>query len=728
MQFMQHQSVYTQDLEEKMVKLDSEYFEGRVHIHRKYAAQPKSFIYVDIHIYKLFSVKHKELTARIEKMFLQLEPQQAIALAQVLRMDLRDFAKIRPDVAKEWSKNNASWQWKQRSLLLPANAHIKTALEEKIQTAIGKKAFSQNKTLFWKIFETLELKPNSQTTVSELKPGANFLLHGNVKPEQEKNLLQKLGEQIYSRDYIKLPSVSWTNELHPGFEHRLNYKGVKISYVPRHQKRKQTKSKGLASYRISKEIKTKMVEEETENYWGIAGNSADEFYKVGDHVVPIYQINNNENFIHQCENPRTFPESAKFELAALTGKEAYVQIHGKTYFGKISIPSKEDMIKAGYLAEDGFYNHETRKKDLTIFLSPDQQESLQAKIQRIKELPEIIQAEFEVDVIDSEDPEAWKYEAYDAINKHVNQGFQLSEHIAFSEGEPEYQRIQSEEELNSAPQSDLGNITVEAATPEQALQALQDLGIAKKALPRAYGPENFQSRYRKHPEYHKEHKPILLPPGTMPLHGMSAGDDNFRFRPVLLMNSLSNIVSSGGLLSTATRRARGLVIQTTSPGGDIASGIDRGVGTTIGPRPYIGNDIVFVIKPEALHRNRIFFSDRDFGGGHNRFEKYNQYAQSLGQKDIFDPPSPQSRQKHMLYHTDIRTNEAWLYDKISLDEMMAWIVDEEFYDEIEAKAKEWKQNGLLPKDLTILKENGEQTIENHVKNLWTTYYQKFFDL
>lgn len=272
-----------------------------------------------------------------------------------------------------------------------------------------------------------------------------------------------------------------------------------------------------------------------------------------------------------------------------------------------------------------------------------------------------------------------------------------------------------------APFSERGKISVQLAPGvdiKDVLLQLDELGFSPwKKFSQTIGPLNdIHSDYRQNRSLQ-----LNLPPDHCVLHGMtgvySVEDAKKRFE---------QIVGVGGLLSYSERRRYNIFKHSMSPLGDLASGIDWGVPCTISKRPNYGKLIVFVMKPNILKREHVFFSDRDYGGGKDRHLYYNHYAKSLGQENFYSPPNHRSRQLHInkLFSSHgisqvnggdgpSQLNEAWFRWMIRWDEIAAVLVSSQGDLDVSVRAmvKQAQTKNILPADL------GVYTYDHYQNNL-----------
>jgi hypothetical protein len=180
-----------------------------------------------------------------------------------------------------------------------------------------------------------------------------------------------------------------------------------------------------------------------------------------------------------------------------------------------------------------------------------------------------------------------------------------------------------------APTSQRGRLTVEGYTPEEATAKLKELGLLGDLEPTVPFTSLMRSNRREgavlplHRDFVTGDAP-LLEINALLTHGLTAKANDAGA-------IADSILGGGGLHSIAERYRRGIKVQTASPLGDIGSGIDHVVflafnsGSTVGA----GASVRFALKPEAYLRRDVALAPRDFGGGHNRYNQYRDYHNSL---------------------------------------------------------------------------------------------------
>jgi hypothetical protein len=247
-----------------------------------------------------------------------------------------------------------------------------------------------------------------------------------------------------------------------------------------------------------------------------------------------------------------------------------------------------------------------------------------------------------------------------------------------------------------APFSERGQLVVSGISENSDIQEwLKELQLATdvQVHPQRWG--------RVHPRLsdYTSSPPPQMPDGCMVLHGMTGiaswGQALHRF---------GQILQSGSLLSVAERRRRGFGAITMSPLGDMASGVDWGVPCTIGACPSYGKWIVFGLKPEVLMRRDLWFSDHDFGGGRCRYDLYKAYAQSLGQRRIFEPCPHTARQQHLASCKNWKHNEVWLAHSIAWEEIDSIFVTEagNLAGKVQAGVNRALESGMIESNVQVI--------------------------
>jgi hypothetical protein len=267
--------------------------------------------------------------------------------------------------------------------------------------------------------------------------------------------------------------------------------------------------------------------------------------------------------------------------------------------------------------------------------------------------------------------------------------------------------------VQAGPYSERGILRITGLSPSKALQVIEALGFHKRICETVPYDLIYRGSHRLgrvHPLFEplaSGRKVLRIPDGHMAIHGLTGASGNESLK------RLSTIVETGGLASIAERRRLDIQVTSMSPIGDIASGIDMGVPTKIGDSSTWGGTIYFVMKPEILNRRDLWFSDRDFGGGHNRYSEYQAYAKKIGQNHIYDPCPVDSRQNHLDKGLG-NTNEAYFRHGISWNEVDTIFVSHGLFDKVVKAVNKWKAEGKLPESLRVdsFGEKSEGTVES----------------
>jgi hypothetical protein len=252
------------------------------------------------------------------------------------------------------------------------------------------------------------------------------------------------------------------------------------------------------------------------------------------------------------------------------------------------------------------------------------------------------------------------------------------------------------------PHSEQGQLRLRGKDPEKLLKQLEDLKMHKGVCSDVPYEAIYRGQYR-YGQVTPLYEPLEsgraaldMPDGHMVLHGLTgvSGDSS-------ATSHFSKIVKSGGLKSIAERRRMGISGMTMSPLGDIASGIDMGVPCKIGDKSNYGSAIFFGMHPEALNRRDLWFADRDFGGGHNRYPEYAAYAKTLGQKDLHDPCPVDGRAKHLKSGLQRADNEVYFKGEISWNDVDTLFVQASIGEQIRQQVTQFQQQGLLPPHIRV---------------------------
>jgi len=205
-----------------------------------------------------------------------------------------------------------------------------------------------------------------------------------------------------------------------------------------------------------------------------------------------------------------------------------------------------------------------------------------------------------------------------------------------------------------APRNQRGRLTLEGYTPEEAISRLRELGIMgplESQVPftaimrssRRDGVVQPLERAYVRREASVPEAPFLL------THGLTGRNQD-------VIAAFERIASGGGLLSIAERFKHGIRVTSSSPAGDIRSGIDHVVfcahdgGGTCGS----GSKIRIGLRFDTLMRRDVVLSERDYGGMGSRYSHYLKYKKGLqakvgepASKNLYDRYSPAVRQAHL---------------------------------------------------------------------------------
>lgn len=274
--------------------------------------------------------------------------------------------------------------------------------------------------------------------------------------------------------------------------------------------------------------------------------------------------------------------------------------------------------------------------------------------------------------------------------------------------------IKREHRGQGAPSSERGRLVLQGYTPKEAVDALQNLDACKGITPKV--PMGWAYPDRKpigrvspvHAEYAEKPAPAM-PDGNMVVHGMTGVQEQDT-----AMERFTRMVSAGGLRSISERRRAGINVTSLSPIGDIASGIDTGVACSVLDAPHHGHHLFFALKPDVIKRRDLWFSDRDFGACEDRYDKYNDYARSIGQARIHKPASHRARQKHLDHGCKSIGNELYLKHGVSLDEIDTVYVDggDSFYSRVHKQVADWRAKGLFPENVRVLPFQNDPELAN----------------
>lgn len=270
---------------------------------------------------------------------------------------------------------------------------------------------------------------------------------------------------------------------------------------------------------------------------------------------------------------------------------------------------------------------------------------------------------------------------------------------------------------HKAPTSERGVLKIAADSIHEAIALMDRVGALGRLLPEIPADLIYQGRRRQgriHPgelSYQSGRTKTPHLAGRMVLHGLTG------CREENVIQRFDMLVATGGLRSTSERRHTGIRVITLSPKGDIASGIDMGVATNIGYTTPLGGFLVFAMRPEVLARRDVFFAPVDFGGGQNRYERFQEYAKSIGQEGMYHPPSPECRLHHYTHGTEHVKNETYFRHEIAWEEVDTLYVDMrfDFAASIFKRVERYKAQGKLPAQLCVAGYTGRESLPALIK-------------
>ena len=215
--------------------------------------------------------------------------------------------------------------------------------------------------------------------------------------------------------------------------------------------------------------------------------------------------------------------------------------------------------------------------------------------------------------------------------------------------------VDNEGLTRGAPTSQRGQLRLYGYTPEEAIDKLEELGIVHELEP--------EVPFRAIMGSDRRHG-IVLPILPEYLRG-EAPLPNIRYSVgsgITSTSSFPMVLKSGGLLPISERIRLGLVSgsgeHTTSPLGDIRSGIDGGVFSVPG-RSKWGNDIKIIYKDNVFLRRDVILSTQDYGGQATRYGSYARHHNELRSRaghspaSLFSPLGAKERQIQIdTYHIE----------------------------------------------------------------------------
>ncbi len=265
--------------------------------------------------------------------------------------------------------------------------------------------------------------------------------------------------------------------------------------------------------------------------------------------------------------------------------------------------------------------------------------------------------------------------------------------------EPQVERLAGAVD-NPAPFSERGKLRVEDATPAEAVKCLKALGLTTGLAEQVpynvlYHGEHRVGRVQPRlPEFVATGRKLDSDPGQrVVIHGLTAKDEN-------TAGLIESLIESGGVMSTAERRRMGIDVRTESVAGDTGSGIDQYVFCTYNDTPQFGQGAWLLLKPTVLERRDIAFAPTDFGGGSDRWTRYNGFANQIGQGKFTDPPDIDARNRaiDMMDHADA---EVLLKHSIPWEDVDTLFVSEDA-ERVKDLVDEAKKAGKLPQNLRVV--------------------------
>lgn len=566
------------------------------------------------------------------------------------------------------------------------------------------------------------------STVRHKVNGDKILVNINGKIQKQsderiKQLLLRQGGQIEEHN-MNLPDYkSWT-DIHPGVVIKTKKGNVTINYVP-FQASGLYNPKPKTAFSIEKSLP--VIQQRIKKAYQPLSYSLEELMHIafedGDYkICPLTaQSLGGEHNLAMAKAALKNP-NGKFHMHMPEGKEEYIEFSIRPLYQEESLIANEEALKARKdyahrVAADAGWKTTGWGK----LLSDKHHFQYQSAMQSAR--PWGLDQDI---VFSGEHLDQWEQQS-DSFKDLYQNGWVKPEDIEIV---PFKEPVSSP---GNAPLSERGRLWVEGAkTGEEALNALKDAGITKEFYPEV--PYNMLSGSKHqislpHADYMASPNTVALPEGHMPLHGLTGVQTQHE-----ALDRLKKIVEAGGLYSIKSRRHMGIMANSLSPLGDIASGIDHGVPTTLGKTPYWGEHVAFVIKPSVLETRNVWFAPRDFGGGKNRSNAYTQYAWELGQKDYLDPPSHQSRMRHINRLGEggdlEKDNEAYIGDGIALHQIDSILVSEkmdDIYDDLVEEMQRAKEAGLLPKDTEIkrFRHLDDFETERYVAQRWSNWHKAF---
>jgi hypothetical protein len=206
--------------------------------------------------------------------------------------------------------------------------------------------------------------------------------------------------------------------------------------------------------------------------------------------------------------------------------------------------------------------------------------------------------------------------------------------------------------------SDRGRLTVNGYTPQEAAEKLKALGIVGDLEPQTPAQQIFRSDRRTGnvmPLHSAYVRGDAQPPSTdrLTVHGMTD-------KGASVSTKFEQIIRTGGILPISERFKRGIYAQGSSVAGDVGSGIDNVAFQFHGGGGICGSNspLKILVKPDVMMRRDVALSNKDFGGGEDRYSRYKKYRDWIetqaglevgkdGKTSLYDPLDPAARQVHL---------------------------------------------------------------------------------
>jgi hypothetical protein len=215
-----------------------------------------------------------------------------------------------------------------------------------------------------------------------------------------------------------------------------------------------------------------------------------------------------------------------------------------------------------------------------------------------------------------------------------------------------------QDEGTRVARSDRGRLTVNGYTPQEAAEKLKALGIVGDLEPQTPAQQIFRSDRRTGnvmPLHSAYVRGDAQPPSTdrLTVHGMTD-------KGASVSTKFEQIIRTGGILPISERFKRGIYAQGSSVAGDVGSGIDNVAFQFHGGGGICGSNspLKILVKPDVMMRRDVALSNKDFGGGEDRYSRYKKYRDWIetqaglevgkdGKTSLYDPLDPAARQVHL---------------------------------------------------------------------------------